>query len=316
MEYTVLKGYCSKNNKKFLLECKKEGSKLTVVNFLPVTESEYNGVKAASASGDIYTESELLACTTCGNRKVAGCNCFEKKGKCAAEYNFQCIYCSKFKMQSSSKMPEIYVSKPRYDNIGALLDKMSIKHKPYDGTCKGDILFINCGTADSFNATQLKNFVSAGGCLYVSDLAHANITNPFGSVANFNRIGEVCTVQARVCDSELASIIGSKTEITFDLPAWAIIENLNQQLYPNTKILLQGSTGKYAGIPLMFSFDCGSGKVFYTSFHNYAQASEKEKMLLQLLLLKQIGSNTNQTIEQVSSLVGLNIAHVKDLFKK
>ena len=66
----------------------------------------------------------------------------------------------------------------------------------------------------------------------------------------------------------------------------------------------------------MISFKYGKGVVFYTSFHNHTQASEKEKMLLQLLLLKQIGMSSNKSIEQIGSLMGLNIASMNERFKK
>ena len=82
-------------------------------------------------------------------------------------------------------------------------------------------------------------------------------------------------------------------------------------------MLLEGAPNSdYYGYPFMVSFDYGKGKVFYTSFHNHTQANEKEKMLLQLLLLKQIGSRSSKSIEEIGSLIGLNISGMKEKFKK
>jgi hypothetical protein len=58
----------------------------------------------------------------------------------------------------------------------------------------------------------------------------------------------------------------------------------------------------------------GNGLIFYTSFHNHAQASENEKALLQLLLLRQFGANSNSSIEIVSSDFGVDINVIKSKF--
>jgi hypothetical protein len=67
----------------------------------------------------------------------------------------------------------------------------------------------------------------------------------------------------------------------------------------------------YAGRPLMIGAEVGKGALFYTSFHNRAQASEQEKVLLQLLVLKQIGASAHTTLAQASRSVGVSLTALK-----
>ena len=57
----------------------------------------------------------------------------------------------------------------------------------------------------------------------------------------------------------------------------------------------------------MISFNYGKGKVFYTSFHNHRQASQSEKTLLQVLVLKQMAEKAEMSIEDMNRLIGLNL---------
>jgi hypothetical protein len=57
----------------------------------------------------------------------------------------------------------------------------------------------------------------------------------------------------------------------------------------------------------MVEVEFGEGAVFYTSFHNRAQLSKQEKVLLQLLVLKQIGTSSNATVAQTSRSLGISL---------
>lgn len=61
----------------------------------------------------------------------------------------------------------------------------------------------------------------------------------------------------------------------------------------------------YAGRPLMVEVEFEDGAVFYTSFHNRAQVPAQEKVLLQLLVLKQISTSSNTTVAQASQSLGI-----------
>jgi len=51
--------------------------------------------------------------------------------------------------------------------------------------------------------------------------------------------------------------------------------------------------------------------VFYTSFHNRAQVSEQERILLQLLVLKQISTSPSTTVAQASKSLGISLTALK-----
>ena len=63
--------------------------------------------------------------------------------------------------------------------------------------------------------------------------------------------------------------------------------------------------------PIMVKFNYGKGTVFYTSFHNYAQANEKEKALLQLLVLKQLAAKNNTSMRQAGKDIGFDVDELK-----
>ncbi len=61
----------------------------------------------------------------------------------------------------------------------------------------------------------------------------------------------------------------------------------------------------------MVEVEFGNGVVFYTSFHNRAQVSEQEKVLLQLLVLKQISTSSRTTVAQASQALGISLTALK-----
>ncbi len=318
-EYKLALAHCSKYNKRFCLELKKIGSSFEVINFIRVTEEEAKKIHSNYFSNDLKTASNLLPCYKCGGRKVGSCACATKHPECNAkdEYNFQCVYCDKLVIEKDSRAGQkIYVASPRYDDIGEVLTSLNVKYSPFKGEFDCDLLFINCGTGDYIDCKKLQAYVSNGGCVYLSDLASSFLIQAFPDVIDVSNDGTVCHVDANVVDLELKQIAGEKINVFFDLPYWSIITNYKGMEKYNGKILMVANGGKYKGKPLMISFKYGKGEVFYTSFHNHAQASEKEKMLLQLLLLKQMGSTANVSLEEMGDLVGLNLSAMKERFKK
>ncbi len=229
-----------------------------------------------------------------------------------------CPYCHRKEDLAEISKPEIKktlkvgVSSPCYDDIGKILTSLKIPHEPFT-KCQFNcnLLFLNCGTNDSINPSQLKKYVESGGCVYASDLTDTIISSAFPGLFNFKgHVGEVCKIYADVVDSELREIVGNKILIEFDMPIWAVL-NKSQG-----STLLVGSSGsKYSGLPIMVKVAFGKGIIFYTCFHNHSQASEKEQALLQLLVLKQIGSNANMSIEEASAGIGIDINKIKAKFK-
>lgn len=229
-----------------------------------------------------------------------------------------CPYCHQVEDLVAISAPKqtkpirVSVSSPGYDNIGQILNTLKIKYEPFS-TCQFncDLLFLNCGTSDSVNSAKLRQFVGEGGCVYASDLTDGIITSAFPNLFSFRgHVGAVCKVNADVVDAELRKIVGNKIEIEFDMPVWAVLNSSRGET------LLKGSIGsKYSGLPIMVKVPYGKGTIFYTCFHNYAQASEKEQALLQLLVLKQIGSSSNRSIEEAGQSIGVDINAIKAKFK-
>lgn len=310
----IILAHCSRTGKKFCIEVKNTNSRYEAVNFIDLSGGNYNSLVSELSCENLMSADNLIPCRYCQSRKTSGCSCNRNRKQCSKgdKYDFQCLYCDMLRLdQPESMRQKIYVTSKHYDDIGEVLRTMKMDFEPFAGKFDCDILFINCGTSDHIDSRELASFVHRGGCLYASDLASSHIQAAFPGKISFSNTGSSCKIFADVIDQELLQITGRQIEIQFDLGSWSV---LNQT---KGKVLLRASQGNaYSGKPIMISFQYGRGVVFYTSFHNHAQVSEKEKMLLQLLLLKQMGANSNKSIKQMGDLVGLNIASMKDRFKR
>lgn len=269
---------------------------------------QYNAIPCMDIKEDIYTLNHLLSCK-CGNRKIASCNCPKDDKRCKDEFYFQCAYCNEIEIPKdtiSLKDIKIAVVQGKYDDIGSILTRMGLKWKKAMGKVECDMLFLNCGCI--FNDTiWLIDFVQKGGILYVSDLASSVLLRAFPGLFTYDNKTSATKRNAVVVDPELEQIINGTIQIEYDLGAWVRIHETTG------KVILKDDLDGY---PIMISKKIGKGTVFYTSFHNHKVASEKEKMLLELLLLKQISTQTNKSVADISKLVGLNLDIMKDKFKK
>lgn len=199
----------------------------------------------------------------------------------------------------------IEVTSPGYDNIGQVLRVMGVAYEPFSGAYECDLLFVNCGTSDRLDIDRVRQFVETGGCLYASDLTSGFLTQAFPRQFEFDGSGSAGTVPANVVDAELQSMIGRKVKVHFDMGAWSMLRRSAGD------VLVEGASPPYAGRPIMVGVEIGRGAVFYTSFHNRAQASKQEQALLQLLVLKQIGARSHLSLEQAGRAVGVNLSALK-----
>jgi hypothetical protein len=201
---------------------------------------------------------------------------------------------------------KIYVTSPHWDDIGEVLSSMGVMFDPFRGVYDCDLLFVNCGTKDHLDPESLQRFVYAGGCLYSSDLTSSLIADAFPGMFRFGGSGRSGMVAANVVDHELRQVVGDSTAVKFDMASWSVLEGCQGET------LVEAAPGTaYAGRPLMVEVEFGDGAVFYTSFHNRAQVSEQERVLLQLLVLKQISTSSKTTVVQVSQSLGINLAALK-----
>lgn len=200
----------------------------------------------------------------------------------------------------------IYVTSPGFDNIGDVLRSMGAEFEPFRGTYDCDLLFVNCGTRDSLDPASLQRFVHDGGCLYASDLTSGLVSAAFPGMFGFGGRGAAGMVAATVIDDELADVVGNLTTIHFDMGSWSVLDTCQGET------LVEAAPGTpYAGRPLMVEVEFGHGAVFYTSFHNRAQVSEQETVLLKLLVLKQISASSKTSVAQASQSLGISLSALK-----
>lgn len=313
-EGKIVLAHCKKTGKHFCLEIKNINGREQVVNFLDLKKEEADVLSSDLIDGELSTAGSLIPCRHCGSRKVGGCRCAKMQRTCRVtdKYDFRCVYCEELEIDKPvMEQPKIYVSSPNFDDVAEVLRSMGVAYENFNSRYDCDILFLNCGTSDYVDADELRRFVKNGGCVYASDWAEEFINAAFPGKMNTVRNGEACKMDVEVVEPELQQIVGQTIQVEFDLGAWARINEA-----PGCKVILRTTGGiSLLRKPIMISFEYGQGTVFYTSFHNHHQASEKEKMLLQLLLLKQMGTTKKMSVEQMGKLVGLNISSMKDKFK-
>ena len=211
---------------------------------------------------------------------------------------------------------KIAVTRPGYDNIGEVLRKLEYEFETINDMMLSDIknlsyfnvVFINCGSGGNplSNSSSLKKFVENGGILYVSDLAAPQIASAFTDVIGFAQGGNANQwVEANVTDLELQKIVGKTIKIFFNAPGWQYVQRYSEKV----KVLLKGKFSTSAGIiddtPILISFVQGKGEVIYTSFHNHAQADEKQEMLLNYLVLRSLSSATKIPVLKLAKNKGL-----------
>lgn len=199
-----------------------------------------------------------------------------------------------------------YVTSKGFDDIGKVLRSIGVEFEPFKGEYDCDLLFANCGSGDYLDSASIQRFVHAGGCLYASDLTSGLLSSAFPGMFRFGGSGSPGMVDAKVVDAELRSVIGNSTTVHFDMGAWSVLDSCQGET------LVEAAPGTaYAGRPLMVEVEVGKGVIFYTSFHNRAQVSAQEKVLLQLLVLKQISTSSKTTLAKASQSLGISLTALK-----
>ena len=213
------------------------------------------------------------------------------------------------RIASGIKDIKILVTSPCYDDIGQVLRMLNLSYGNYDPTngFECDIFFLNCGTHDAIDTARLRDFVAKGGMLYASDLTSSLISEAFPGIFNFaENKGEVGHVNAAVYDEELTGIIGNSVTIYFDLGAWSVLNSINRG-----KVILASSSNRK---PIMVQISFERGVIFYTCFHNHAQANDKEMALLKLLIMKQLGEFKQTSIENVCKEIQTSVSDYRQVF--
>lgn len=100
-----VKAKCKKTGRYFGLITEKLGSAWKVTNMINLTDEEGKLVASQLRETSLVSNDNLLACLTCGSRRVGGCSC-AKSRSCSKDMKYQlaCLYCSEL---------EIDLSRPR-----------------------------------------------------------------------------------------------------------------------------------------------------------------------------------------------------------
>lgn len=194
----------------------------------------------------------------------------------------------------------IGVTNKAYDNIGAILSAMGIEHQPFVSyDVRYDLVFVNC-LSNYPDPVQTRAFVEGGGVLYASDYAESLLRDAFPGCFEITSASRG-KATLRVESKELRDAVGSQLTVELDT-AWKQIT----QTGPDVEVLLRVASSDVVaeGIPIMVSFTCGQGRVFFTSFHNSAQAGREQQNLLRALVIKQLSVATGVPFEQLASTRG------------
>lgn len=107
METKFVKAYCQKTKQYFALEVKKYGAVWKVTNFTQLSPEEAKLTATEIEQPGFETNTNLLPCLSCKNRKVGGCACASRKNQCVSgmKYQFNCIYCNQLHIDYS--LPEM-----------------------------------------------------------------------------------------------------------------------------------------------------------------------------------------------------------------
>ena len=102
-ESKILKAKCNKTGVYFGIELKQFGSTWKVVNFIRLSEDESKILASEVRQPSFLTNENLIACTSCGNRKVSGCSCSKQHHSCSSsmKYQFDCVYCDSLSIDYS-----------------------------------------------------------------------------------------------------------------------------------------------------------------------------------------------------------------------
>ena len=211
-------------------------------------------------------------------------------------------------LQSEPPKPvRLQITQPNWDDTAKILDAMELTYTHFAGEIDCDIFFLNCGSTDTnrIRANQLREFVSNGGIFYASCRAAGLVEEAFPGLITFKNNPHIGNTIAEVVDSELKDVAGERITIYFDLPDGMTVDSISR----GGDIIL-----RTAQSPIMVACPYGDGKVFFTSFHNHVQTSEREAALLKLFIMKQISAFRNTSVEDVSKELNIDLANYRRLF--
>lgn len=209
--------------------------------------------------------------------------------------------------EKKRKQSSIAVTPAEYDDIGEILHELGYRTEEIRVRDLDDVdllrrfstVFVNCsGEIIDARARSIGSFVLSGGTLYASDFASFPIERTFSNLRGaFRESSYVGMVDAEIVDLGLREVLGcTQIELNFDLAGWRYLSSS----YRDIRAYIEGRERSDGQYPLLFSFKHGAGTVIFTSFHNHAQVSDKERRLLEFLALRPVLS---RVAEQSTTIV-------------
>ena len=229
------------------------------------------------------------------------------------------------------------VTPPEFDDMGGLLDTLGHGYQ-YEtasfndflepkGLADHDVIFLTCGgvptnwlserlrdsergSAGIYRAKpetvrslydNVRDFVRDGGTLYVSDLHFDVLVIAFPEFIDDHAVGRgaVQTVDAQVVEEGLRRQLGDEISLRFEMRSWrpAAFRKSKVTTYLEGEYELVDGTVRTG--PLLISFPYGKGTVIFTSFHNEAQNSDLETLLLRYLVFATVTAREQENVRQV-----------------
>lgn len=212
----------------------------------------------------------------------------------------------------------IGVSPVGCDDAGAILQSLGLKYTKLKNNAfrkKGlnkrfDLLFINClcdftqifgegsRCSPKKNAAALKEFVQAGGVLYVSDYAFGNVSRIFpGRIEFAGKKGPAGKKSVTILTEEIQKLAGKKTATAEFGPGYVVVKSISQEC---TLHMTLGNE------PVLVSFPEGAGHVVYTSFHNAANIDPKIAEIVGYIIMQTISYATSTSLVEIAESINLS----------
>jgi len=182
-----------------------------------------------------------------------------------------------------------------------------------DELARFDVIFFNGGFVEdgviydltnptnevvAANLQNVVDYANNGGSIYASDWAYDLVELGWPDRADFvgadeipndAQLGDYDTVNATVSDTALSEFLGTvHIDIDYDLPVWPPVENVASSVSVHLTGNVPYSDGlsdyTLTAVPLLYSFNAGSGKVVYSTFRVARNASDDMVATLQYMM--------------------------------
>jgi len=208
---------------------------------------------------------------------------------------------------------KIGVTQSAFDNVGQILrvfgagtEIHTLTSRDFDSIDRLQefyAIFINCGSHCAVNTRVLNSYVRLGGIVYASDHAGETIQVAFPMMFDlFKDNASQIVSDAQIVHSTLASHMRiGELDVVFDLGGWYSITELSDC----ATVYIEGKlSGDRETTPLAISFDYGDGRVFYTSFHNSAQANFHIINFIEYLVFRILNVEADRSLQEAAERDG------------